>query len=135
MIARWRPVAFLVVLVVVGLAGAMLLHRFGAFTEDAPGTSADSISGEIPSLTTAAGWLNGGPLTADSLAGHPVVLLIWSDSDPRSLEVLPEVQGWHQAYARYGVRVVGVHVPDYSFGAEPSDRLYNTGDVVRLDGD
>lgn len=63
-------------------------------------------------------WLNGGPLPPDSLRGHVVALALWSDTDPGCLANLPAVEAWHQAYARYGVRVVGVHAPDFSFAAD-----------------
>lgn len=59
-------------------------------------------------------------MTADSLAGHPVVLVVWSDTDPRSLDLLPVADGWRRAYGRYGLRVIGVHTPDFSFAADPA---------------
>ena len=72
----------------------------------------------LPRLDAAAGWINGGPLTPDSLAGRPTAVILWSDTDPRSLDALPWAESWHRAYAPFGARVVGVHVPDYSFGAD-----------------
>ncbi len=72
----------------------------------------------LAALGGASGWLNGGPLGADSLRGHDVVVMLWSDSDPVSLARLPDVQAWQQAYGRYGVRVIGVHEPEYAFAAD-----------------
>lgn len=126
-----RPRPILVIAVTTGvvlLAGAALMGRFG------PGKKADGAPGaargeRLPSLDAAAGWINGGPLTEDSLRGHVTVLVQWSDTDPRSLDVLPEVEGWHLAFRRYGVRVIGVHVPDYTFGA---DREVTVRAVQRL---
>jgi hypothetical protein len=37
---------------------------------------------------------------------------------PLSLRVLPALEAWHEAYARYGVRVLGVHVPAFAFSAD-----------------
>lgn len=74
----------------------------------------------VPELPADAKWLGGGPLTADSLAGHPLVFVVWSDTDPRSLALLPVADGWQRAYGRYGLRVVGVHTPDFSFAADPA---------------
>ncbi len=72
----------------------------------------------LPSLAGAAGWLGGRAAGEDSLALHPVVLAIFTDTDPRSAMVLRGLEAWHEAYARYGVRVVGVHHPQYAFAAD-----------------
>lgn len=72
----------------------------------------------IPLLAGATGWLNGTPATADSLRGGPVLILVWSDTDPVSLRVLPDVQSWQQAYGRFELRVIGVHMPQYAFAAD-----------------
>lgn len=71
------------------------------------------------------GWHHGGPLTADSLRGSIVVLAVFSDTHPSTFDVLPEIQTWHEAYARLGVRIVGVHAPEYAFAT-------NTDAVKRL---
>jgi hypothetical protein len=31
---------------------------------------------------------------------------------------MPRVEAWHQAFAPYGVRVVGIHVPEFAFAAD-----------------
>jgi thiol-disulfide isomerase/thioredoxin len=80
----------------------------------------DLTGSPLPSLAEASGWLNGGPLTLDSLRGHPTVVALWSDTDPECLRALPVLESWHQAYARYGARVVGVHQPDFAFAADSS---------------
>lgn len=74
----------------------------------------------LTALRTVEGWLEGDGSVLDSLAAGPAVIAIWSDTDPRCLEGLPRVQGWHVAYRRYGVRVIGVHDPEFSFGADPA---------------
>lgn len=84
------------------------------------GSSPPASAQGLPDFGRAAGWINGGPLGADSLAGRPVVIVIWSDLDPRALEALPVVETWHRAYARYGLRVVGLYTPDFVYGADPA---------------
>ncbi len=74
--------------------------------------------GQLPDLDRADAWLHGGPLTRDSLAGGPVVIAIWSDIDPQALSSLPVLETWHEAYARYGLRVVGLYTPEFVFGAD-----------------
>jgi hypothetical protein len=109
------PLVFLVAVV----AAIVLVPRFGLF-QSPPELTPPEARVRLLRLEGIAGWVNGAPLTPDSLAGRPVVLLFWSDTDPASLRMLSEAQVWHQAYARFGVRVVGVHTPDYSFAADSS---------------
>jgi hypothetical protein len=71
-------------------------------------------------FAAASGWLNGGPGAADSLRGGAALILVWSDTDPLSNAALPRAQGWLEAYGRFGLHVVGVHVPEYAFAADPS---------------
>jgi hypothetical protein len=71
----------------------------------------------LPALP-ADGWHHGGPLTADSLGGSIVVLAVFSDTHPSTYETLPRLEQWHEAYARFGVRVVGVHAPEYAFATD-----------------
>jgi hypothetical protein len=74
----------------------------------------------VAAVAQASGWMFGGPLTADSLSGHVGVWIVWSDTDAPSLSMLSQAEAWSEAYARYGVRVVGVHAPDYAFATEPA---------------
>jgi hypothetical protein len=115
--ARLRVFAA-VLSVFVGLVSAawLIAPRFG------PGRGAAPKGGTVTRLPRldGGGWLNGGPLTPDSLRGRVVALALWSDTDPGCLANLPAVEVWRQAYARYGVRVVGVHAPDFSFAADPA---------------
>ncbi len=74
----------------------------------------------IPLPGPGAMWVNGAPLTAESLRGRMVALVVWTESEPQSLELLPEAEAWHRAYARYGVRVIGVHAPSFAFAADTS---------------
>ena len=106
-------VSLVAIALIAGIAAAVL-PRLGR----EPATSQPAaVPQALPSFD-GLGWVNGGPLTADSLAGHPVLVFLWSDIDPHSLEVLPEVESWHVAYVRYGVRVIGVYAPEFSFGAD-----------------
>lgn len=72
----------------------------------------------LPSLAVPATWWNGGPVADDSLRGHPVVVLLWSDADPRASAALATLEAWHAAYAPLGVRVLAVHVPEYAYAAD-----------------
>jgi hypothetical protein len=74
--------------------------------------------GELPSLARLVAWRGGGPLTADSLRGRPAALLLWDDSDPRSLPALAVADAWHRAFAPLGARVFAVHVSEFDFAAD-----------------
>lgn len=81
-------------------------------------------TGRLPALDGSAVWWNGRP---DSLSGRPVLVLLWSESDPRTPPALAALRAWHAAYAPLGVRVVAVHTPEYAFAADTSV----TGTIVR----
>jgi len=112
-----RPLAALVL--VAALAAAVVIWWL-ARPHPEPRARPTPAAATLPDFGAAAGWVNGGPLTADSLRGAPVALVVWSDTDPRGLDLVREAEAWHQAYARYGARVVAVHVPEFSFAAESS---------------
>jgi hypothetical protein len=104
------------VLVAAGIAAVLRLPRFApASTEQ---TTRVARADVVAALRSASAWLNGDRAVADSLDAGPAVVAIWSDTDPRCLDGLPRVEGWYQAYRRYGVRVVGVYAPDFSFGVD-----------------
>jgi len=108
------------------LAAAVSLWLFARMrpnTADVPSAGA----ARLPDFDGAAGWVNGGPMTPDSLRGVPVAVVLWSDTDPRGLDLLRRAGSWDDAYRRWGVRVIGVHDPEFAFAAESSV----TADVAR----
>ena len=74
----------------------------------------------LPTLSRISTWHNSAPLTPDSLKGHPVAMLVWTDTDPRALAALGVAEAWYRAYAPYGIRVIAVHEPEYAFAADTS---------------
>jgi len=114
-LARPRLVFF----IVFGAALALLAlfvapHLDRRTARDAPAGPAEPLA----ALADASGWLGGGPVRADSLRGRTVLLVAWSDADPLSLRLLREADAWQAAYGRFGLRVVGVHVPEFAFSAD-----------------
>lgn len=114
--ARVLAVFVLVALILFVMTRFLLPRILGTDSEPAE-PSASLVGGALPSLAGLV-WLNSGPLPPDSLRGHPAVIVLWSDTDPECLRELPDIQTWHQAYGRYGVRVIGVHEPDFAFAAD-----------------
>lgn len=69
----------------------------------------------------ATGWLNGDPLEVADLRGEVVLLDFWTYSCINCQRSVPHVQGWHERYRDYGLRVVGVHTPEFSFERDESN--------------
>jgi hypothetical protein len=113
------------------------LHRAGL--APAPERAAPDAGPALEALPPLpdSGWVQGGPLPPDSLRGHTVVLALFSDTHPGAIAALPRIDEWHAAYARFGVRVIGVHVPEYAFATAPevaerfAGRLGLTFPIVR----
>ena len=69
----------------------------------------------MPSLDGATAWLNSPPLTAADLRGKVVLIDFWTYTCVNWLRTLPYVRAWAEKYREYGVVVVGVHTPEFSF--------------------
>ncbi len=67
--------------------------------------------------STATEWV-GGPPHPRGERGSIGILVLWNGYDPRCLAMLPAIQAWHDAYARYGVRITGLHFAAYPFAAD-----------------
>jgi thiol-disulfide isomerase/thioredoxin len=64
-------------------------------------------------------WLNtGAPLSLEGLAGSAVLVDFWDYTRIHCLRALPYVMAWHERYAGLGLRVVGVHTPEFAFGRD-----------------
>ena len=109
-------------LILLGLAALFAGVSLLVWTHSPRGSGQAGVLGvrskPFAALADASGWLNHAPLTADSLRGHTVVIVAWSDTDPLSLRLLQEADEWLKAYGRFGLRVVGVHVPEFAFSAD-----------------
>jgi hypothetical protein len=58
-------------------------------------------------------WVNAdGPLPTLQ-RGRPMLVEFWDFCRPNSMRTLPYVKAWHERYARYGLRVIGVHCPGF----------------------
>jgi thiol-disulfide isomerase/thioredoxin len=69
----------------------------------------------MPSLDGATGWLNGGPLGAERLRGHVVLVDFWTLTCINWLRTQPYVRAWSRAYRDDGLIVIGIHTPEISF--------------------
>ena len=73
------------------------------------------IEGELPSLSSATGWLNSEPLTPAGLRGKVVLVQFWTYSCINWLRTLPYVRAWAEKYKDQGLVVIGVHSPEFGF--------------------
>jgi len=106
--------------VVVAIAAVLALLLFVAphLVRTPPRGTVAGGADPLAALTDAEGWIGGDSISVDSLRGHTVLLIAWSDADPLCLRLLRDADAWQQAYGRFGLRVVGVHVPEFAFSAD-----------------
>ena len=73
------------------------------------------VEGRLPSFAGATRWLNSEPLTPEGLRGRVVLVDFWTYTCVNWLRTLPYVRAWAAKYADAGLRVVGVHTPEFGF--------------------
>jgi thiol-disulfide isomerase/thioredoxin len=66
-------------------------------------------------------WLNSNPLTKADLKGSVVLLQFWTLGCINCQRTLPYVTNWHQQFAAQGLKVVGVHTPEFPFERKVSN--------------
>ena len=66
-------------------------------------------------LAGAVEWLNSKPLTLPELRGKIVLVDFWTYTCVNWRRTLPYVRAWAHKYKPYGVVVIGVHTPEFSF--------------------
>jgi len=69
-------------------------------------------------------WIQQGPIDLKQLRGKAVVLVdFWDYTCVNCIRTLPYVVEWHRRYARFGLQVVGVHAPEFSFARDHANVL------------
>jgi thiol-disulfide isomerase/thioredoxin len=69
----------------------------------------------LPEFQGISEWLNGSPLSIASLKGQVVLVQFWTFSCINCQRTLPYVVQWHQKYAAQGLKIIGVHTPEFGF--------------------
>jgi thiol-disulfide isomerase/thioredoxin len=75
----------------------------------------------LPEFQGISEWLNGSPLTVADLSGSVVLIQFWTFACINCQRTLPYIVKWHQQYAEQGLKVVGVHTPEFAFEREISN--------------
>ncbi len=100
-----------------------------------PGVKTPSLSdlGRAPNFTDTQDWFNtpgGLPLTMAGLRGHVVLVDFWTYTCINCIRTLPFLKGLWAHYHRYGLQVVGVESPEFTFEQEAS----NVRQAIHSDG-
>ncbi len=80
--------------------------------------------GTAPALSGIEAWLNtegGAPVDLDDLRGNVVLVDFWAYSCINCQRSIPHVVAWDRAYRDAGLRVIGVHSPEYAFEKDASN--------------
>ena len=73
----------------------------------------------IPDFPPDLEWINARIVRLGTLLGrHAVLVWFWDYASLNSLRALPYVQEWDRRYRERGLRVFGIHSPQFDFGAE-----------------
>lgn len=86
--------------------------------------------GTAPDIRGIQQWLNtpgGAPVDLKSLRGKVVLLDFWAYSCINCQRSIPHVTAWDDAYRDAGLRVIGVHSPEYAFEKEAANVESATG--------
>lgn len=78
-------------------------------------------NGNLPEFQGISAWLNSAPLSTADLKGSVVLIQFWTFSCINCLRTLPDVTRWHQQYANQGLKVIGVHTPEFAFEREENN--------------
>jgi thiol-disulfide isomerase/thioredoxin len=59
-------------------------------------------------------WLNSAPLSVHDLKGSVALIHIWTFGCINCQRTLPYVVQWHEQYASQGLKVIGIHSPEFA---------------------
>jgi cytochrome c biogenesis protein CcdA/thiol-disulfide isomerase/thioredoxin len=75
--------------------------------------------GPAPDFAGISSWLNtAAPLSIAELRGQVVLIDFWTYSCVNCLRTLPFLRAWDRTYRGDGLRIVGVHTPEFAFEHE-----------------
>jgi len=97
--------------------------------------------GRAPAIAGIAKWFNtpdGKPVSLAGLRGKVVLIDFWTYSCINCQRSIPHVEAWNRTYQAAGLRVIGVHTPEFVFERDPGNvaaaiRSLGIGYPVALD--
>ncbi|MBO0767312.1 MAG: redoxin domain-containing protein [Solirubrobacterales bacterium] len=95
-------------------------------------TAADTLpdKGQAPDFTDTQRWFNSPPLSLKRLRGKVVLVDFWTYTCINCIRTLPFVKGLYHQYHRYGLEVVGVETPEFTF----EQNAANVAQAIKSDG-
>jgi cytochrome c biogenesis protein CcdA/thiol-disulfide isomerase/thioredoxin len=113
-------------------AGTPVAERVGV---SIPGVTTPSLPdlGAAPPFTDNQNWFNtpgDRPLTLAGLRGHVVLVDFWTYTCINCIRTLPFLKGLYATYHRYGLEIVGVETPEFTFEQEAG----NVAQAIAADG-
>ncbi|WP_244901968.1 thioredoxin family protein [Phormidium tenue] len=72
----------------------------------------------LPEFQGISQWLNSDPLSIGNLRGNIVLIQFWTFACINCQRTLPSLVQWHQQYASQGLKVIGVHTPEFAYERE-----------------
>lgn len=64
-------------------------------------------------------WLNSDPISLSDLRGSVVLVDFWTYSCVNCLRTIPQLKAWQDLYGNDGLKIVGVHTPEFQFEKDP----------------
>lgn len=120
----------------------LLESIFSRLPRRQPHISSDSlpIEGHMPPFEGITKWLNTDPLTTEDLRGKVVLVDFWTISCINCLRTIPHLKAWHKTYANKGLRIIGIHTPEFPFekdieNVEREVRRYGLDYAIAIDND
>jgi cytochrome c biogenesis protein CcdA/thiol-disulfide isomerase/thioredoxin len=100
-----------------------------------PGVKTPSLPplGRAPEFTENQRWFNtpgGAPLTMSGLRGHVVLVDFWTYTCINCIRTLPFLKGLYATYHPYGLQIVGVETPEFTFEQDAG----NVQQAIQADG-
>ncbi|AFZ14370.1 Redoxin domain protein [Crinalium epipsammum PCC 9333] len=90
-----------------------------AFTADAVPNStsiaASPTKEYLPEFQGLSQWLNSTPLKVTDLKNQVVLVQFWAFACINCQRTLPYITRWHRQYAAQGLKVIGIHTPEFPF--------------------
>ena len=71
--------------------------------------------GALPEFQGISEWLNSPPIKTANLKGNVVLVQFWTFACINCQRTLPSIIQWHRQYADKGLKVVGIHTPEFAF--------------------
>ncbi|WP_414513943.1 thioredoxin family protein [Nostoc sp. PCC 9305] len=125
---RRRQLLFYLGLGVVGISAATTFSNFRKVnapfisptnsknTQDSENIAVKPPAGKsLPEFQGISQWLNSTPLSIADLKGNVVLIQFWTFACINCQRTLPYITRWHRQYKSQGLKVIGIHTPEFAF--------------------